>query len=89
MNPEGSTGIKDLGIRRQLRLKIDRTSDGFDRKAFGMDFVRRAAGMSSGLWKVRDWTLWRGRLPSEREIRDWALWRSRPLQKGRRAYSQL
>jgi hypothetical protein len=25
--------------------------------------VKQAAGMSSGLQKVRDWTMWRGRPP--------------------------
>jgi hypothetical protein len=31
---------KDPGIRWQLRLKIERTSDGFDRKSFGLEFVK-------------------------------------------------
>jgi hypothetical protein len=55
--PECNIGIKDPGTRRQLRLKIERTSDGFDRKAFGLQFVKRAAGMPSGLREVRNWTL--------------------------------
>jgi hypothetical protein len=52
-NSKGSTGIKDPGTRRQVRLKIERTSDGFNRRAFGLEFVKRAAGMSSGFWEVR------------------------------------
>jgi hypothetical protein len=41
--------------------------------------VREASiGMSSGLRKMRNWTLWRGRPPPERKIKDWALSRGRP-----------
>jgi hypothetical protein len=38
--PEGSTGIKDPGTRRQLHLKIEWTSDGYDRKAFRLEFMK-------------------------------------------------
>jgi hypothetical protein len=37
---ERNIGIKDPGIRQQLCLKIKRTSDGFDRKAFGLEFMK-------------------------------------------------
>jgi hypothetical protein len=40
---------------------IERTSEEFDRKAFGLAFVKRATGISSGLRKLEDWALWRGR----------------------------
>jgi hypothetical protein len=60
---ECKNGIKDPGIRWQLHLKIGRTSDGLDRKAFGLEFMKRAAGRSSALQKMRDWTLWRGQPP--------------------------
>jgi hypothetical protein len=78
--PKGRTGIKRLwkgleckmrikgpGTRWQLLLKIRRTSDWFNRKDFGLELMKRAAGRSSGLRKVRDWTLWRGRPPPEQE----------------------
>jgi hypothetical protein len=52
--PECKIGMKDPGTRQQLHLKIERISDGFDRKAFRLEFVKQAAGMSSGLQKVRD-----------------------------------
>jgi hypothetical protein len=42
-----------------MLLKIEKTSEEFDRKAFGLEFVMRATGMSSGLQKMRNWTLWR------------------------------
>jgi hypothetical protein len=38
--------MENPGRRRQLRLKIDRTSEEFDRKAFGLQFVKLATGMS-------------------------------------------
>jgi hypothetical protein len=38
-------------------LKIERTSEEFDRKALGLEFVKRATGMSSALRKMRNWTL--------------------------------
>jgi hypothetical protein len=89
VNLEGSIEIKDPSTKWQLCLKIKRTSDGLYRKAFGLEFVKRAAGMSGRLRKVRDWTLWRSRTPLEGEIRNWTLWRVGPLQNRRRAYSQL
>jgi hypothetical protein len=58
--PKGKIGIKNPDPRWQLRLKIERTSEEFDRKAFGLEFVKRATGKSSGLWKMRNWALCRG-----------------------------
>jgi hypothetical protein len=60
---------KDACARRQLRLKIERTSEEFGRKAFGLEFVWRATGMFSGLRKVINWTVWRDRHPPERETK--------------------
>jgi hypothetical protein len=31
------------------------------RKTTGLEFVKQAARMSSRLWEVRNWTLWRGK----------------------------
>jgi hypothetical protein len=50
---QGKIGIKDLRTRWQLHLKSERTTSKFDRKAFGLEFVKRANGMSSGLRKIR------------------------------------
>jgi hypothetical protein len=47
MKPEGKIGIIDPGTRWQLCLKIGRTSDGFDRKFFGLEFMKQATGMSN------------------------------------------
>jgi hypothetical protein len=79
--PECKTGIQHPGTRWQLRLKTERTSDGIDRKAFGMDFMKRAAGRSWGLRKMRNWTVWRSQSPPEQDIRNLILWRGRPLLK--------
>jgi hypothetical protein len=64
--PESKIGIKDPGTRWQLRLKIERTADGFDRKFFGLEFVKRATGMLNELRKIEDWTFWKGRPPPKR-----------------------
>jgi hypothetical protein len=38
--PECKMGIKDSGTRQQLHLKIGRTLDGFNRKTFGLEFMK-------------------------------------------------
>jgi hypothetical protein len=53
-DPECKIGIKDPHTNWQLRLKTERTSEEFDRKAFAPDFVKRATGMSSGLQRTRN-----------------------------------
>jgi hypothetical protein len=47
----GRERIKNPDTRRQLRLKIDRTSEDFDRNALGLQSVKRATGMSAGCGK--------------------------------------
>jgi hypothetical protein len=49
--PECKIGIKDPGTRWLLRLKIERTSERIDRKAFELEFMKRASGMSAGFRK--------------------------------------
>jgi hypothetical protein len=63
----GSKQIKNQGTRRQLRLKNKTTSEEFNRKVFGLECVKRATGMSIRLWKMRNWTLWMGWPPSRVE----------------------
>jgi hypothetical protein len=76
--PQCKIVIKNPGTRRQLRLKIERISEGFDRKVFGLEFVRRATGIPSGLRKARERTVWTGRPTLERKNKDRTLWRSPP-----------
>jgi hypothetical protein len=77
---------KDPGSRWQLHLKIERTSDGIERKAFELEIFKRAPGMFRGLQKVTDWTAWKDRSPLERRNKDQTLWGVDPLRTGRTTY---
>jgi hypothetical protein len=55
--PECKKGIKDPRTRRHLSLQIERTTEEFNGKALGLEFLKRATGTSSGLLKIRNWTL--------------------------------
>jgi hypothetical protein len=78
--------IKDLRTRWQLRLKSESKSSEFDRKAFGLEFVKRANGMSNGFRKIRKWTLWRvdplqnGKRSCRYGVRAEQMWGHRPVQ---------
>jgi hypothetical protein len=63
----GTKRMKNQGTRQQLCLKIESTSEEFVRKAFGLEFVKWETGMPSGLRKMRNCTLWRGRPPPKWE----------------------
>jgi hypothetical protein len=60
-DPADKIGIEDPDTRRQLRLKIGRNRQ----EGFRTEVMKRATGMSNGLQKFKDWTLWRGRPPSK------------------------
>jgi hypothetical protein len=45
---------------------MERTSEELDRKTFGLEFVKRAFGISNGIREIKDWTLWSGRPPPKR-----------------------
>jgi hypothetical protein len=75
---QGRMRKNNPGTRRQLRLKVERASDRIDRKAFGLEFVKRARGVFSGLRKVTHWKVCRDRRPPKREYKDQTLWRGRP-----------
>jgi hypothetical protein len=47
--------------------KIKRASEELDRKAFGLEFVKRANGTSSCLQRMMDRILWRSRPPPKRK----------------------
>jgi hypothetical protein len=63
----GNERINNSGISRPLHLKIERTSEELDRKTFGLEFVKRAFGISNRIQRIKDWTLWRGRHPPKRK----------------------
>jgi hypothetical protein len=60
---QGKIGIKDPDTRRQLRLRIQKMSD----EIFRRKIAKQVVGTSSGLQKIRNWTLWRGRLPPKQK----------------------
>jgi hypothetical protein len=45
----------------------ERTFSGIYRKTIGLEIVKRAVRISSGMLKIKDWTLWRGRAPPKRK----------------------
>jgi hypothetical protein len=63
----GEAGIKEPRTRRQLRLRIKRTSDRIDGKTFSLDMVKQENETSNWLTKLRIWNLWRGRPPTKRK----------------------
>jgi hypothetical protein len=76
--PKCKIGIKDPGTKRKPSLKMERISDGFDRKAFGLQFVKQEPEVSSGLLEVKNWALWRTQPPPDWEFRIWILWKDGP-----------
>lgn len=69
VDPKGSKHLKNPGTRRPLCRKIENEADELVRKAFGLQFWKRAAGSSVGLRRMKNWTLWRGWLPPKRKKR--------------------
>jgi hypothetical protein len=59
------------GIREwkseQPRLKSERTTSEIYRKTIGLEVVKRATEMTTGLLKMRSWTLKRGKPPPKRK----------------------
>jgi hypothetical protein len=68
---ECKIGIKGEGVREQLqgrmRLKNERTTSMIYWVAIGLEIVKRELGISSGLQRIRNWTLCRGRPPPKRK----------------------
>jgi hypothetical protein len=58
----GKIGIKDPSTRRQLRLRIKKTSD----EIFRGEIAKQVVGTSE-LRRMKKWTLWRGRHPPKRK----------------------
>jgi hypothetical protein len=56
---EGKIGTKNPGTRLQLRRK--REFNKTFKKTLRLEIGKRAAGISSGLQIIKNWTLWRGR----------------------------
>jgi hypothetical protein len=60
--PDGNPGIKDQDFEK-LRLGSDTISGGFYRKTTTLEIIKRTAGSSVRLQRIKDWTLWRGQNP--------------------------
>jgi hypothetical protein len=58
---------RNRDLRQQLHLGRKRTSGGIYRKALVLEIVKRIAGSSIRIWKMRDWTLWSVRPPPKRK----------------------
>jgi hypothetical protein len=62
--PGMQNGIRDRGLREQLRSKVEFTK--IFRKTTGLEMAKRIARSAVGLRKIKDWTLWRSRPPPKR-----------------------
>jgi hypothetical protein len=68
MRQEGTNGTRNQNFEEQLRHGSERTTSGSYEKTLGLEIVKRAVGLSSGLRKIRYWTSWRGRpLPKRKK----------------------
>jgi hypothetical protein len=59
MHLEGTNGTRNGDFEEGLHLGNEKTSEIY-RKTIGLEIVKRAVRISSGMRKVTDWTLWRG-----------------------------
>jgi hypothetical protein len=62
-----ASSIEGMNRREQPRLEGVRKCNDIMWKTFRLEIVKRANEMSSGLQKVRKWTLWRGRPPPKQK----------------------
>jgi hypothetical protein len=63
MCQEDTNGTRNRDFEEQLRLRSERTTSCIYRKTIGLEVMKRAVVISSGLQKIRNATLWRGRPP--------------------------
>jgi hypothetical protein len=62
-----ATSIGGQNKREQPRMEGLGISEEIYWKTFRLEIVKRAAGTSSGLGRIMNWTLWRGRPPPKRK----------------------
>jgi hypothetical protein len=63
MRQKSTNGTRNRDFKKQLHLGSERTTSGINRKTIGLEIVKQPEGISSGLRKIRNWTLWWGRPP--------------------------
>jgi hypothetical protein len=69
VHPKSSKHLNNPGTRRLLRRKIKRGAEELARKAFGLQFGKRAARSSVGLRRMMNWTFWRSQPHPKRKKR--------------------
>jgi hypothetical protein len=67
--PECNNGIRNRGLKEQLRLGSNRAFNKTVRQIIGMEVAKRPDEFSIGLRKMSDWILWRSRPPPKRKKR--------------------
>jgi hypothetical protein len=67
--PKRNSGIKDRGLKQELRLGSERAFNKTVRQTLGLEAVKQAVGISIGLRKVSDRALCRGRPPPKQKKR--------------------
>jgi hypothetical protein len=60
---EGTNGTSKQDSEEQLHLGSVRTISRIYRKTITLEIVKGEVGISSGIRKIKNWTLWRGRPP--------------------------
>jgi hypothetical protein len=87
VDPEGSTGVRNLRTIRRLHLGNERTAGRIFGETFKLEVAKRIAGYSVGLRKITVWTVWGGRPPPKRKqnllaalaFREPVIWEHQPL----------
>jgi hypothetical protein len=67
MRQQSTNGTRNRDFEEQVRFGSERIICGIYRKVIGLEIVKRAVGISSGSWKIRNWSLCRGRSPPKRK----------------------
>jgi hypothetical protein len=67
MRKEGTDLTRNQDFEERLQLGSEMTTNRSYRKAIGLEIMKRAARTSTGLPKMKNWTLWRGRPPPKQE----------------------
>jgi hypothetical protein len=66
-SPEGNNGIKGWSARQRSYLGSGGTPSKSPYEIFGRKIAKQVVGTSSGLQRIRKWTIWRGRPPPKRK----------------------
>jgi hypothetical protein len=67
MQTKFNNGIRDRGLKQELRVGRKRALYEAIGQTHQLEVVKRAVLISIGLQEVSDWTSWRGRLPPKRK----------------------